>query len=81
MHIEGDDKEAWEDVEEDGRLPHLIPLQDRSCLTLVHTNGVHFCNIQYCSCDGLEESAAHDGRAAPCNNEESQDHFYLPDAG
>ena len=55
-NIEGDDEEAWEDVEEDGRPPHLILLQDRSCLTLVHTNGVHFCDIQYCSCDGSEES-------------------------
>ncbi|KIM56213.1 hypothetical protein SCLCIDRAFT_74076, partial [Scleroderma citrinum Foug A] len=25
-------------------------------LTLVHTNGVHFCDIWYCSCDGSEES-------------------------
>ena len=55
-NIEGDDKEAWEDVEEDGRPPHLIPPQDRSCLTLEHTNGVHFCDIWYCSCNGSEES-------------------------
>jgi len=51
-----DDEDAWEDVEDDGSPPHLARPRDRSCLTVVHTNGVHFCDIRYCSCDGSEDS-------------------------
>jgi len=51
-----DDEDAWEDVEDDGSPPHLARPWDRSCLTVVHTNGVHFCDIWYCSCDGSEDS-------------------------
>jgi len=51
-----DDEDAWEDVEDNGSPPHLARPRDRSCLTVVHTNGVHFCDIQYCSCDGSEDS-------------------------
>ncbi|KAL4070351.1 hypothetical protein J3A83DRAFT_4054794, partial [Scleroderma citrinum] len=29
---------------------------NQSCLTVVHTNGIHYCDIQYCSCDGSEGS-------------------------
>jgi len=50
-----DDEDAWEDVEDDGSPPHLARPQDRSCLTVVHTNG-HFFDIWYCSCDGSEDS-------------------------
>jgi len=55
-NIASDDKEAWEDMDDDGKLPHLTRPWDRGCLTLVHTNGVHFCDIQYCSCNGSEDS-------------------------
>jgi len=51
-----DDEDAWEDVEDDGSPPHLARPRDQSFLTLVHTNGVHFCDIRYCSCDGSEDS-------------------------
>jgi len=43
-------------VDPDLTPPHLARPQDRSCLTVVHTNGVHFCDIWYCSCDGSEDS-------------------------
>ncbi|KAL4061765.1 hypothetical protein J3A83DRAFT_4365727 [Scleroderma citrinum] len=36
--------------------PHLAKPNDQSCLTVVHTNGVHYCDIQYCSCDGSKGS-------------------------
>ncbi|KIM63799.1 hypothetical protein SCLCIDRAFT_116668, partial [Scleroderma citrinum Foug A] len=51
-----DEEEDWEDVEDDDRLPHLARLRDRGCLTVVHTNGVHFCDIWYCTCEASEDS-------------------------
>lgn len=48
-NITGDVEEEWEDEREDGCPPHLAKPSDRSYLTVVHTNGVHFCDIQFCS--------------------------------
>ncbi|KAL4062023.1 hypothetical protein J3A83DRAFT_4364796 [Scleroderma citrinum] len=31
-------------------------MNGRICLTVVHTNGVHYCDIWYCSCDGSKGS-------------------------
>ncbi|KAI6146272.1 hypothetical protein BKA82DRAFT_152794, partial [Pisolithus tinctorius] len=36
--------------------PNLKAAMDRSCLIVVHTNGVHYCNLQYCRCLGAEDS-------------------------
>ena len=47
-----DEEEQWEDIEDHGQPPHLVKPTDRSCLTVVGANGVHFCNIKYCSCEG-----------------------------
>ncbi|KAL4073924.1 hypothetical protein J3A83DRAFT_4357851 [Scleroderma citrinum] len=27
-----------------------------NCLVLVHTNGIHYCNVKYCTCVGAEDS-------------------------
>jgi len=50
-----DIEEDWEDLEEHGGPPHLSASLDRSCLTVVHTSGVHFCDVRYCSCPGCED--------------------------
>src|SRR5437899_2091025 len=55
--IAGDVEDEWEDIEEQPRPHNLSPGTDRSCLTVVHTSGVHFCDVRYCTCPGTE--AAH----------------------
>jgi len=55
-NISSDCEEEWEEMKEDEWPPHLAKPSDRSCLAVVHTNGVHFCDIQFCSCVGSEES-------------------------
>ncbi|KAI6137694.1 hypothetical protein BKA82DRAFT_4334621 [Pisolithus tinctorius] len=30
--------------------------KNRSCLIVVHTNGIHYCNVQYCRCPGADDS-------------------------
>ena len=55
-NITGDVEEEWEDEREVGCPPHLAKPSDRSYLTVVHTNGVHFCDIQFCSCNSSAES-------------------------
>ena len=56
MGVPNDIEEDWEDLEENAGPPHLAAPQDRSCLTVVHTSGVHFCDVRYCSCPGSEDS-------------------------
>ncbi|KAL4065898.1 hypothetical protein J3A83DRAFT_4099337 [Scleroderma citrinum] len=51
-----EDEDEWEDVEEDRGLTHLRSPKDRSCLVVVHTNGVHYCNVKDCTCPGAEDS-------------------------
>ncbi|KIM52521.1 hypothetical protein SCLCIDRAFT_140978 [Scleroderma citrinum Foug A] len=54
--IAGDVEDEWEDIEDQPKPHHLSPGTDRSCLTLVHTSGVHFCDVRYCNCPGAETS-------------------------
>ena len=54
--IAGDVENEWEDIEDQSRPHHLSAGTDRSCLTVVHTSGVHFCDVRYCSCPGAETS-------------------------
>ena len=51
-HVVDDEEGQWEHIEDHGQPPHLVKPTDRSCLTVVNTNGVHFCDIRYCSCEG-----------------------------
>ena len=48
--IAGDVEDEWEDIQDQPRPHHLSGGTDRSCLTVVHTSGVHFCNVRYCNC-------------------------------
>ena len=48
--IVGDVEDEWEDIEDQPRPHHLSGGTDRSCLTVVHTSGVHFCDVRYCNC-------------------------------
>ena len=54
--ITGNVEDEWEDIEDQPKPHHLSPGTDRSCLTLVHTSGVHFCDVRYCNCPGAETS-------------------------
>ena len=36
--------------------PHLKVPESRTFLTVVHTSGVQFCDVMYCSCDGSPDS-------------------------
>ena len=54
--VPNDFEEDWEDLEEHAGPPHLTAPKDQSCLTVVHTSGVHFCDVRYCSCPGSEDS-------------------------
>jgi len=38
------------DIQDQPRPYHLSGGTDRSCLTVVHTSGVHFCDVRYCNC-------------------------------
>ena len=49
-------EDEWEDIEDKQRPHHLLAGTDRSCLTLVHTSGIHFCDVRYCNCPGAETS-------------------------
>ncbi|KAL4079712.1 hypothetical protein J3A83DRAFT_4155338 [Scleroderma citrinum] len=51
-----DDDDEWDYVEEDRGPTHLRSPKDRSCLVVVHTNGIHYCNVKYCTCVGAEDS-------------------------
>ncbi|KAL4067125.1 hypothetical protein V8B97DRAFT_2025227 [Scleroderma yunnanense] len=50
QEVTTDDEDEWKDVEEDRRPTHLRSSKDRSCLVVVHTNGIHYCNVKYCTC-------------------------------
>ncbi|KIM58327.1 hypothetical protein SCLCIDRAFT_97032, partial [Scleroderma citrinum Foug A] len=54
--VPNDFEEDWEDLEEHAGPPHLTAPKDRSCLTVVHTSGVHFCDVRYCNCPGSKDS-------------------------
>ncbi|KAL4075503.1 hypothetical protein J3A83DRAFT_4090010 [Scleroderma citrinum] len=56
QEVTTDDEDEWKDVEEDRRPTHLRSPKDRSCLVVVHTNGIHYCNVKYCTCVGAEDS-------------------------
>ncbi|KAI6032497.1 hypothetical protein EDC04DRAFT_2605145 [Pisolithus marmoratus] len=49
-------EDEWEDMDTAGHPPHLARPEGHSCLTIVNVNGVHYCNVQYCNCDGTEGS-------------------------
>ncbi|KIO04339.1 hypothetical protein M404DRAFT_111891, partial [Pisolithus tinctorius Marx 270] len=51
-----EEEDDWEDVDQDGCPPNLQALKNRSCLIVVHTNGIHYCNVQYCRCPGVDNS-------------------------
>ena len=53
--VPNDIEEDWEDLDEHAGPPHLTAPQDQSCLIVVHTSGVHFCDVRYCSCPGSED--------------------------
>ncbi|KAL4065095.1 hypothetical protein J3A83DRAFT_4190533 [Scleroderma citrinum] len=55
QEVTTDDEDEWEDVEEDRGPTHLRSPKDRSCL-VVHTNGIHYCNVKYYTCMGAEDS-------------------------
>ncbi|KAI6140452.1 hypothetical protein BKA82DRAFT_3987469 [Pisolithus tinctorius] len=40
----------------DGCPPNLQAPKNQSCLIVVHTNGIHYCNVRYCRCPGAEDS-------------------------
>ncbi|KIM64057.1 hypothetical protein SCLCIDRAFT_116023, partial [Scleroderma citrinum Foug A] len=54
--IASDVEYEWEDISDQPIPHHLSAGTDRSCLTLVHTSGVHFCDVRYCNCSGAETS-------------------------
>ena len=54
--IARDVENEWEDVEDQPRPHHLSAGTDRSCLTVVHTSGVHCCDVRYCNCPSAETS-------------------------
>ena len=41
-HVVDDEEDQWEYIEDHGQSPHLTKPTDRSCLTMVNTNGIHF---------------------------------------
>ncbi|KAI6010334.1 hypothetical protein EDC04DRAFT_2510232, partial [Pisolithus marmoratus] len=49
-------EDEWEDMDTAGHPPHLARPEGHSCLTIVNVNGVHYCNIWYCNCNGTEGS-------------------------
>ncbi|KAI6041141.1 hypothetical protein EDC04DRAFT_2601891 [Pisolithus marmoratus] len=49
-------EDEWEDMDTAGHPPHLARPEGHSCLTIVNVNGVHYCNVWYCNCDGAEGS-------------------------
>ncbi|KAI6149896.1 hypothetical protein BKA82DRAFT_3976523, partial [Pisolithus tinctorius] len=51
-----EEEDDWEDVDQDGCPPNLQALKNQSCLIVTHTNGIHYCNVQYCRCPGAEDS-------------------------
>ncbi|KAI6012389.1 hypothetical protein F5J12DRAFT_926324 [Pisolithus orientalis] len=54
--VTAEEEDDWEDVDQDGCPPNLQALKNQSCLIVVHTNGIHYCNVQYCRCPGAEDS-------------------------
>ncbi|KAL4063611.1 hypothetical protein V8B97DRAFT_2026312 [Scleroderma yunnanense] len=50
------DEDKWEDLDSGDEPPHLARPNDRSFITVVHTKGVHYCDIRYCGCDGSQGS-------------------------
>ncbi|KAI5997776.1 hypothetical protein F5J12DRAFT_785008 [Pisolithus orientalis] len=51
-----EEEDDWEDVDQDGCPPNLQALRNQSCLIVMHTNGIHYCNVQYYRCPGAEDS-------------------------
>ncbi|KAI6002338.1 hypothetical protein F5J12DRAFT_784056 [Pisolithus orientalis] len=51
-----EEEDDWEDVDQDGCPPNLQAPKNQSCLIVMHTNGIHYCNVQYCRCPGAEDS-------------------------
>ncbi|KAI6006560.1 hypothetical protein F5J12DRAFT_782829 [Pisolithus orientalis] len=51
-----EEEDDWEGVDQDGCPPNLQAPKNQSCLIVVHTNGIHYCNVQYCRCPGAEDS-------------------------
>ncbi|KIN97577.1 hypothetical protein M404DRAFT_94807, partial [Pisolithus tinctorius Marx 270] len=51
-----EEEDDWEDVDQDGCPPNLQAPKNRSCLIVVHTSGIHYCNVQYCRCPGADDS-------------------------
>ncbi|KIN96427.1 hypothetical protein M404DRAFT_163087, partial [Pisolithus tinctorius Marx 270] len=51
-----EEEDDWEDVDQDGCPPNLQAPKNQSCLIVVHTNGIHYCNVRYCRCPGAEDS-------------------------
>src|SRR5438128_10124887 len=49
-------EDDWEDVEDCDGPPHLVQPKGRTHMTVIHTNGVHYCAIRYCACQGSEEA-------------------------
>ncbi|KAI6037476.1 hypothetical protein EDC04DRAFT_2604711 [Pisolithus marmoratus] len=49
-------EDEWEDMDTAGHPPHLARPEGHSCLTIVNVNGVHYCDVWYCNCDGAEGS-------------------------
>ena len=54
-HVVDDEEDQWEYIEDHGQPLHLTKPTDRSCLMVVNTNGIHFCDVRYCSCEGSED--------------------------
>ncbi|KAI6039424.1 hypothetical protein EDC04DRAFT_2603189 [Pisolithus marmoratus] len=49
-------EDEWEDMDTAGHPPHLARPEGHSCLTIVNVNGVHYCNVWYCNCNGAKGS-------------------------
>ncbi|KAI5998314.1 hypothetical protein EDC04DRAFT_2584947 [Pisolithus marmoratus] len=49
-------EDEWEDMDTAGHPPHLARPEGHSCLTILNVNRVHYCNVQYCNCNGAEGS-------------------------
>ena len=49
-------EDDWKDVEDNDGPPHLTQPQGRTHMTVIHTNGVHYCIIRYCACLGAESA-------------------------